>query len=60
MAFAETSGQRVMSPRGNWPDVTIVEGKRESGLDELIVHPLPLTNEGEEREQLLQLLAAIE
>ena len=30
------------------------------GLDELMVHPLPLTNEGKEREQLLQLLAAIE
>ncbi len=29
------------------------------GLDELMVHPLPLTNEGKERGQLLQLLAAI-
>ncbi len=31
-----------------------------SGLDELMVHPLPPTNEGKERKQLLQLLAAIE
>src|SRR5712692_6234801 len=30
------------------------------GLDELLVHPLPLTNEGKELQQLLQLLAAIE
>lgn len=31
-----------------------------NGLDELLVHPLPLTNEGKEYQQLLQLLAAIE
>jgi len=31
-----------------------------NGLDELLVHPLPLTNEGKELQQLLQLLAAIE
>jgi len=31
-----------------------------NGLDELMVHPLPLTNEGKAREQLLQLLAAME
>jgi F420-dependent oxidoreductase-like protein len=31
-----------------------------NGLDELLVHPLPLSNEGKEREQLLQLLAAME
>lgn len=31
-----------------------------NGLDELMVHPLPLTNLGKEREQLLQLLAALE
>jgi F420-dependent oxidoreductase-like protein len=31
-----------------------------NGLDELLVHPLPLTNAGKERGQLLQLLAAIE
>ena len=31
-----------------------------NGLDELMVHPLPLTNDGKERQQLLQLLAAIE
>src|SRR5207253_462540 len=31
-----------------------------NGLDELLVHPLPLTNERKEREQLLQLLAAVE
>lgn len=31
-----------------------------NGLDELLVHPLPMTNEGKEREHLLQLLAAIE
>ena len=30
-----------------------------NGLDELMVHPLPLTNEGKELQQLLQLLAAI-
>jgi alkanesulfonate monooxygenase SsuD/methylene tetrahydromethanopterin reductase-like flavin-dependent oxidoreductase (luciferase family) len=30
-----------------------------NGLDELMVHPLPLTNQGKAREQLLQLLAAI-
>ena len=30
-----------------------------NGLDELMVHPLPLTNEGKEFQQLLQLLAAI-
>jgi alkanesulfonate monooxygenase SsuD/methylene tetrahydromethanopterin reductase-like flavin-dependent oxidoreductase (luciferase family) len=29
------------------------------GLDELMVHPLPLTNEGKARERLLQVLAAI-
>ncbi|GAC1644405.1 MAG: TIGR03564 family F420-dependent LLM class oxidoreductase [Ktedonobacteraceae bacterium] len=29
-------------------------------LDELLVHPLPLNNQGKEREQLLQLLATIE
>ncbi|HEY4383101.1 MAG TPA: LLM class flavin-dependent oxidoreductase [Ktedonobacteraceae bacterium] len=31
-----------------------------NGLDELMIHPLPLTNTGKEREQLLQLLATIE
>ena len=31
-----------------------------NGLDELLVHPLPLSNEGKERERLLQLLAAME
>ena len=30
-----------------------------TGLDELMVHPLPLTNKGKELQQLLQLLAAI-
>ena len=30
-----------------------------SGLDELLVHPLPLTNEGKERERLLRVLAEI-
>lgn len=30
-----------------------------SGLDELMVHPLPLTNEGKGREQLLQVLASL-
>jgi len=30
-----------------------------NGLDELMVHPLPLTNEGKARERLLQVLAAI-
>ncbi|HLZ60894.1 MAG TPA: LLM class flavin-dependent oxidoreductase [Ktedonosporobacter sp.] len=29
------------------------------GLDELMVHPLPLTNLGKEREQLLQVLASL-
>jgi hypothetical protein len=30
-----------------------------TGLDELMVHPLPLTNERKEREQLLQVLAEL-
>ncbi len=30
-----------------------------NGLDELMVHPLPLSNEGKAREQLLQVLAAL-
>ena len=30
-----------------------------NGLDELMIHPLPLTNDGKERGQLLSLLAAI-
>jgi len=31
-----------------------------NGLDELMIHPLPVTNGGKEREKLLQVLAAIE
>ena len=37
-----------------------LDGMLANGLDELMVHPLPLANVGKERGQLLLLLAAIE
>jgi len=46
-----------------WGDAATLRGRLTElladGLDELMVHPLPLTNRSEAREQLLQVLAAL-